>query len=80
LLSTVSDDSGEVSVVEQIRLGGKIVATVRSNGFISASSAKTVAVVWKVPSNAKGGYQHCVRAIDRSRNSSPISCARVVVR
>jgi subtilisin family serine protease len=80
LLSTVSDDSGEVSVVEQIRLGGKIVATVKSNGFVSASRAKTVAVVWKVPSNAKGGYQHCVRAIDRARNSSPISCAKVVVR
>jgi len=37
-------------------------------------------VIWKVPANAKGAYRHCVRAIDRAGNSSPLSCAKVVVR
>ncbi len=80
LLSKVSDDSGEVSVVEQVRLGGKIVARIKSGNFISASSPRTVAVVWKVPATAKDAYEHCVRAIDRAGNSSPLSCAKVVVR
>jgi subtilisin family serine protease len=79
LLSKVSDDSGEVSVVEQIKLGARIVATIKG-GFVSASSPKTVALAWKVPANASGAYQHCVRATDRSGNTSPISCARVVLK
>lgn len=80
LLSTVADDSGEVSVVELVKLGGKTVARINGSGFVSASNPKTVAVVWKVPATAKGAYQHCVRAIDRAGNSSAPSCARVVLR
>ncbi len=80
LLSTVSDDSGEVSVIELVKLGSKTVATIKGKGFVSASSPRTIAVVWKVPANAKGPYRHCVRAIDRAGNSSPLSCAQVVVK
>jgi subtilisin family serine protease len=80
LLSTVGDDSGEVSVVELVKLGGKTIARIKGNGFVSASSSRTIAVVWKVPATAKGAYQHCVRAVDRAGNSSPLSCAKVVVR
>ena len=80
LLSTVADDSGEVSVVELVKFGGKTIARIQGNGFVSASSPRTIAVVWKVAANAKGVYQHCVRAIDRAGNSSLISCAKVVVK
>ena len=80
LLSKVADDSGEVSVSELVKLGSKTVATIKGNGFVSASSPRTVAVAWKVPATAKGAYRHCVRAIDRAGNSSPLSCANVVVK
>ena len=80
LLSTVADDSGEVSVVELVNLGGKTIARIKGNGFVPASGPRTIAVVWKVPANATGAYQHCVRAIDRAGNASPLSCAKVVVR
>ena len=80
LRSMVADDSGEVSVVEVVKLGGKTVARIKGSGFVSASSPRTIAVVWKVPAKAKGAYQHCARAIDRAGNSSPMSCAKVVVK
>jgi subtilisin family serine protease len=80
LLATVSDDSGEVSVIELVKLGSKTVATIKGKGFVSAPSPRPIAVVWKVPANAKGAYRHCVRAIDRAGNSSPVSCAKVVVK
>jgi subtilisin family serine protease len=80
LLATVSDDSGEVSLVEQIKLGRKTVATIRRAGFVSAASPKTVATPWKVPARASGSYQHCVRAIDRAGNASAASCAKLVVK
>ena len=75
----MSDDSGEVIVIEFVSLGGKTVATIKGKGFVSAPSPRTIAVVWKVPTTAKGAYRHCVRAIDRAGNSSPLSCAKVVV-
>ena len=80
LLSKVSDDSGEVSVVELVKLGGKTIARIKGNGFMSASTPRTIAVVWKAPASAKGAYQHCTRAIDRAGNSSPMSCAKLVVK
>ena len=80
LLATVSDDSGEVSVIELVKRDSKTVATIKGKGFVSASSPRTIAVVWKVPVNAKGAYRHCVRAIDRAGNSSPVNCAKVVLR
>ena len=75
----VSDDSGEVTLVEQIKLGRKTVATIKRGGYVSAARPKTVATPWKVPVRASGSYQHCVRAIDRAGNASPSSCARLVL-
>ena len=80
LLSRVSDDSGEVSVVEEIKLGRKVVARLKPVWFSAAARSKTVAVAWKAPASATGAYQHCVRAVDRAGNSSPASCARVVLK
>lgn len=80
LLSSVSDDSGEVSVVEQVKLGRRTVATIVRPGFVSARSAKTVSTAWKVPAQAAGAYRHCVRVKDRAGNSSPLSCAKLVIR
>ena len=62
-----------------LRRRSRTVATIRGKGFVSAASSRAVAVVWKAPANAKGAYRHCVRAIDRAGNSSPLSCAKVVV-
>ena len=78
--SRVSDDSGEVSMVEQIKLGRKVVARSSRCGSSSAARSKTVAVAWKAPKTATGAYQHCVRAVDRAGNSSAASCARVVLK
>jgi subtilisin family serine protease len=80
LLSRVSDDSGTVSAVEEIKLNGRTVARLKPVWFTSAASPKTVAVAWKVPASAVGAYQHCVRAVDRAGNSSTQSCARMVLK
>jgi hypothetical protein len=80
LLSRVSDDSGEVRVVEEIRLGRKTVATIRRDGHVSAARPTTVVTLWKVPTKASGAYRHCVRVTDRAGNASAPSCARVVVK
>lgn len=80
LLSTVSDDSGEVSVVEQVKLGGKTVATIKRGSFVSATSSRTIATLWKVPAKAAGAYRHCVRVTDRTGNASSPTCAKLVIR
>jgi hypothetical protein len=80
LLSRVSDDSGTVSAVEEIKLGGRTVARLKPVWLTSAPSPKTVAVAWKVPTSAAGTYQHCVRAVDRAVNASTQSCARIVLK
>ena len=80
LLSRVSDDSGEVRVVEEIKLGRKVVARLKPVWFSAAARSKTIAVAWKAPASATGAYQHCARAVDRAGNSSPASCARVVLK
>ena len=80
LLSRVSDDSGEVRVVEEIKLGRKVVARLKPVWFSAAARSKTIAVAWKAPASATGAYQHCARAVDRAGNSSPATCARVVLK
>ena len=80
LLAKVSDDSGEVSIVEQIKLGRRTIATIKRGGFVSAATAKTVATLWKAPKKVAGSYQHCVRVTDRTGNASPLSCAKVVLK
>jgi hypothetical protein len=80
LLSSVSDDSGEVGLIEYVKQGRRTVATIRRGGFVSASGTKTVATLWRVPAKAAGAYQHCVRATDRAGNASALSCAKVAIR
>ncbi len=80
LLSRVSDDSGEVAVVDEVRLRGKVVARLKETWFSSAARERTVAVPWEVPANASGSYRHCVRAVDRAGNNTPVSCARIAVK
>ena len=65
LLATVSDDRrGQRDRARQARQqDGR---DDQGEGLRSASSPRTIAVVWKVPVNAKGAYRHCVRAIDRA--------------
>ena len=71
LLSSVSDDSGAVSVVEFVKRGARTIATVRRAGYVTAAGPKTVATVWRVPLKAApGSYRHCVRVTDRSGNAS----------
>ena len=80
LRSRVSDDSGEVSVVEEIKLGRKVIVRLKPLWFSAAARSKTVVVAWKAPKTASGAYQHCVRAVDRAGNSSAASCARIVLK
>jgi len=80
LVSRVSDDRGEVRVVEQVQRNGRVVATIAKNGFISTSGQTRVVSAWKAPANATGSYQHCVRATDRAGNASPVSCAKVILK
>jgi subtilisin family serine protease len=80
LLATVSDDSGEVSVVELVKRGRRTVATIKRGGYVSAIGSRTVVTRWKVPANAAGAYRHCVRVADRAGNASTLSCAQLVIR
>ncbi|HEU5206601.1 MAG TPA: S8 family serine peptidase [Gaiellaceae bacterium] len=77
LQSRISDDSGEVGVLEEIKLHGRVVARLKPVWFSTAVRARTVAVRWKVPAGASGTYQHCVRAVDRAGNATARSCARI---
>jgi subtilisin family serine protease len=79
LLSRISDDSGEARVVAQVKRNARVVKTLRKR-YVSARGETTVTVFWNAPAQAKGAYRHCVRAIDRSGNASPVSCAKVVLR
>ena len=71
---------GQVALVEEIKLRGKVVARPKQVWFLSTSHMRTVAVAWKVPVDAQGTYRHCVRAVDRAGNKAPVSCARIVLR
>jgi subtilisin family serine protease len=79
LVATVAEDSGEVRLVGQVRRKGRVVARLE-RGFVRLPGSATLALAWKAPKSARGMYQHCVRASDRGGNSSPLSCARLVVR
>jgi subtilisin family serine protease len=79
LLSKVEDDSGEVRLVGQVKRNGRVVASPKRD-YVKASGATTVALTWKAPASSAGSYQHCIRVIDRAGNSSPQSCARIVLK
>ncbi len=78
LLSRISDDSGEVAVLEEVKLRGKVVARFKQVWFSAGSRGRTIAIAWRVPATATGTYQHCVRAVDRAGNKTT-SCARIQI-
>jgi subtilisin family serine protease len=79
LVSTVADDSGEARLVATVKRNGRMVATLE-RGFVSISGSARLSLTWKAPKTARGAYQHCVRASDRANNTSPRSCAKLVLR
>lgn len=76
----VSDDSGSASLVVYVKRGAATVAMIRGRRPVRAAGTKVVAATWRAPANASGSYRHCVRAVDRAGNTSPLSCARLVLR
>jgi subtilisin family serine protease len=81
LLASVSDGSGEVRLTVYVKRGSATIATIRGTGFVRAAGAKTISTTWAVPAKAgTGSYRHCLRATDRAGNTSPLSCARLVLR
>jgi len=87
LLAQISDDVGEmrltgdtgaVTIREQIKRGGRVIATVQAKITVPQRSLR-VATPWKVPATMTGRFQHCVRVTDQQRNASPDSCALFVV-
>jgi subtilisin family serine protease len=79
LRSRIADDSGEFRVATTVKRNGRVVATMQK-GFVKAAGQTTIVIGWKVPSAAKGAYQHCVQAIDRAGNKSAVTCARIRLR
>ena len=78
-LFSALDDSGDVSVVEQVKLARKTVATIVLAGFVSTKGSKTVATLWKVLTSAAGAYQHCVRVTDRAGQFEPAQLRELVL-
>jgi subtilisin family serine protease len=78
LLSRASDDGGQVRVREQVLRGLRVIATVQSR-FAPARTPTSFALSWNAPPKAAGALQHCVTAIDKAGNSSPRSCAALVL-
>jgi subtilisin family serine protease len=79
LLSRVFDESGAVSLIEQVRRNGRVIATLRA-GPVKTTRARTVASFWKAPVKTSGRIQHCVQATDEFGNKSRASCATVTLR
>lgn len=79
LVSRVEDDSGEVRITAQVKRNGRTIANLH-RAFAHASGATMLALAWKAPANANGRYKHCVRAYDRTGNTSPPSCAKIVLK
>jgi hypothetical protein len=87
LLTQISDDVGEmrlagdtgaITIREQIKQNDKVFATLQTR-ITAPQHALRVATPWKVPAKITGRLQHCVRATDRDRNASQVSCAPLVV-
>ncbi len=88
LLSQITDDVGELrltgdtgalTIREQIKRNGKVVATVQTT-ITAPQRPLRVSTPWKAPAKITGTLQHCVRATDQQNNKSPVTCARLAVR
>lgn len=74
----LAGDTGVLTIREQIKRNGKVLATVQST-ITAPQRTLRVATSWKVPARITGRVQHCVRATDHDRNASPVSCALLVL-
>jgi subtilisin family serine protease len=79
LLAMASDDSGVVTIIEQVKRNGRTIATLRSSSS-KASEPKTITTLWKAPAKLKGRIAHCVQARDKAGNKSTMSCAKVTLK
>ena len=88
LTARISDDIGEMRLTgdtgalgmrEQIKQNGRVIATVQTK-VTAPQRALRVTTTWKAPAKLAGNLQHCVRARDGQGNTSPVSCAKLVVR
>lgn len=75
----LSDDKGVVTVREQIKRNGRVIATVRARRTVPQQTTR-VTVAWKAPVKVAGSLQHCVRAVDQQGNAGPVGCARLTLR
>ncbi len=76
--SIVDDDSGQVRIVEQVKRGGRLVATIEKSDVRAHGSR--IQVAWKASKSSKGSYRHCIVATDGAGNSSKPSCATVTLK
>jgi hypothetical protein len=72
-------DTGQLSLREQLKQNGKVVATLHSR-VTAPQSVIRVATPWKAPTKIAGSFQHCVRATDPQGNASLVTCARITLR
>jgi subtilisin family serine protease len=79
LLSRVSDDSGSVKIRDQVKQNGRLIKTLTTSGFVPAATPRVGFFRWTAGPRLTGTITHCVRAQDRSRNVSAVSCARVTL-
>jgi hypothetical protein len=79
LVAIVAEDSGEVRLLGRVKRNSRVIAKLEG-GFVPVRGSSTLALPWKAPAKARGMYQHCIRASDRGGNTSPLSCARLVLR
>jgi subtilisin family serine protease len=79
LYSQVSDNSGEVRLIETVRKGTRTIATLRT-GFAKTKAGATYYLVWRAPATiAAGTYAHCAQGLDRTGNKSKTSCATLSI-
>jgi hypothetical protein len=78
LLSSVADDEGTVSAVEQVKRNGRVIKTIKQPGTVAATSPRAVSVA-QAPS-AEGLVPALRVAVDAAGNKSLQSCAKVTLR
>jgi Subtilase family len=89
LTARISDDIGEMRLTgdtgvlamrEQIKQNGKVVIATLRTKVTAPQRAVRVTTAWRAPAKLSGNLQHCVRVTDGQGNTSPVSCAKLVVR
>jgi subtilisin family serine protease len=74
----LTGDTGALTVREQVKQNGKVISTLLTK-LTAPQSTIPIGTAWEAPARITGQLQHCVRATDQQGNTSPVSCARLVV-